>query len=308
VVFASSTTAVVAAATTGLYLFNTNTSLAHAAALNDAAAQEQKDSVVVATPAEEDVVEEEEDLLKNAFDAITYPFLYVYGTVFGVDDSLLVPPLVPDNYSGIPRTVVLNFDKTLVYSQWSRDLGWVVRKRPHLDNFLKRLWHDGYEIIVWSNAPQGDAEQHAVDADRQMAVRHRLFREHMDFKDGRLVKDLMRLGRDPNKMICIEFDETEAIPGENVLKVKPFVDDINDKELLKVMAFLHDVQKYNVQNVRRSIAKYNAQENTDYFADEVTLLNNSRNLLRGIDPKAKTAAGSNGGGWFSGITRLCGGK
>jgi len=50
--------------------------------------------------------------------------------------------------------VVLNFEETLVHSKWSRERGWMLRKRPHVDAFLVRLKQAGYEIVIFASTQQ----------------------------------------------------------------------------------------------------------------------------------------------------------
>lgn len=77
----------------------------------------------------------------------------------------------------------------------------------------------------------------------------------------KLVKDLGRLQRDPKRLIVIDVSDAKYSPiGDyhNVLKVAPFVDDIKDGELPRVLKVLEDVRRFNIHDVTKVVDKYNA--------------------------------------------------
>lgn len=190
------------------------------------------------------------------------------GLVFG--DSPLLPPESLDALGRRPRTIVLSFDQTLVHCGWSRAGGWEVRKRPGVDQFIERLQMAGYELVLWANMPSFEVEPTLAELDPLQYFKHKLYNESTNFKltsqsdsilPFKLVKDLSRLQRDPKRLVVVDVSDAKYSPigqNQNVLKVTPFVDDIKDAELPRVLKVLEDIRRFNIHDVTRVIERYNA--------------------------------------------------
>uniref|UniRef100_A0A8C7Z2M1 protein-serine/threonine phosphatase n=1 Tax=Oryzias sinensis TaxID=183150 RepID=A0A8C7Z2M1_9TELE len=114
--------------------------------------------------------------------------------------------------------VVIDLDETLVHSSFKPmnnpdfiipveiegKLHQVyVLKRPHVDEFLKRMG-ELFECILFTASLSKYADPVSDMLDKRGTFKNRLFREACVFHKGNYVKDLSRLGRDLNRVIIID--------------------------------------------------------------------------------------------------------
>eukprot|EP00062_Callorhinchus_milii_P023858 gi/632983148/ref/XP_007908504.1/ PREDICTED: carboxy-terminal domain RNA polymerase II polypeptide A small phosphatase 1 [Callorhinchus milii] len=113
-----------------------------------------------------------------------------------------------------------------------------VLKRPHVDEFLKRVGQL-FECILFtaSLAKYGDP---VVDVlDKWNTFRSRLFREACVYHQGSYVKDLSLLGRNLNRVIIIDNSPLSYIfHPNNAIPVTSWFDDMYDTELLDILPLL----------------------------------------------------------------------
>lgn len=93
----------------------------------------------------------------------------------------------PQPYFARPYTLCLSLDELLVHSEWSREYGWRVAKRPGLDYFLLYL-SQYYELVLFTTASSVMAENVLQKLDPHHIVMWRLYREATKFEDGEIVK------------------------------------------------------------------------------------------------------------------------
>jgi mitochondrial import inner membrane translocase subunit TIM50 len=86
-----------------------------------------------------------------------------------------------------PYTLVLSLEDLLVHSEWSREHGWRVAKRPGVDYFLRYL-NQYYELVLFTSVPSMMADQVLKKLDPYRIIRWPLFREATKYKDGEYVK------------------------------------------------------------------------------------------------------------------------
>ena len=93
----------------------------------------------------------------------------------------------PDPTWERPYTLVLSLEDLLVSSQWTREHGWRMAKRPGVDYFLRYL-SQYYELVIFTSLPsmQGDAIIRKLDPYR--IVMWPLFREATRYTEGQYVK------------------------------------------------------------------------------------------------------------------------
>lgn len=86
-----------------------------------------------------------------------------------------------------PYTLVLSLEDLLVHSEWTREHGWRMAKRPGVDYFLRYL-SQYYELVIFTSVPSmiGDPIIRKLDPFR--IVMWPLFREATRFKDGDYIK------------------------------------------------------------------------------------------------------------------------
>lgn len=86
-----------------------------------------------------------------------------------------------------PYTLVLSMEDLLVHSEWTREHGWRVAKRPGVDYFLRYL-NQYYELVLFTSVPSMMADQVLRKLDPYRIIRWPLFREATKYEDGEYVK------------------------------------------------------------------------------------------------------------------------
>uniref|UniRef100_A0A3P9HHX7 protein-serine/threonine phosphatase n=1 Tax=Oryzias latipes TaxID=8090 RepID=A0A3P9HHX7_ORYLA len=154
--------------------------------------------------------------------------------------------------------VVIDLDETLVHSSFKPmnnpdfiipveiegKLHQVyVLKRPHVDEFLKRMG-ELFECILFTASLSKYADPVSDMLDKRGTFKNRLFREACVFHKGNYVKDLSRLGRDLNRVIIIDNSPASYIfHPENAVPVESWFDDTSDTELLDLIPFFEKLSK-----------------------------------------------------------------
>jgi len=152
--------------------------------------------------------------------------------------EVLLPDPLPSPYQR-PYTLVLDLDDLLIHSSWSRAKGWQIAKRPGLDYFLGYL-SQFYEIVIYTRQPFFTAEQvvDKLDPDKRK-IMYSLFKEACRSHQGKLVKDLSSLNRDPKKVIVLDTESDGfMLQPENGILVKPWKGEKGDRELMGLLNFL----------------------------------------------------------------------
>jgi hypothetical protein len=231
--------------------------------------------------------------------------------------STLLPPQAPDPYGRPVRTVVVNFEKTLVNSEWTRDSGWIVSKRPHVTAFLERLSRCGYEVVLFTDMNQFDCEQSITDLDQTGLIRHRLYKDSTNFIPFHFVKDLNRLGRDLRNVVMIDHlcETSGVLTPDNCIPVSAWTNELDDKELLALAGLLEKCQKYNVGDMREVAKRYKSNPTGNPFTEEEKRAAEQERLLREEEgprkePRKPPVADSNkgSGGLGASISGLFGRK
>lgn len=99
------------------------------------------------------------------------------------------PRLLPDEdpqYKA-PFTLVLSLEDLLIHSEWSREHGWRMAKRPGVDYFLRYL-SQYYELVLFTSVPSMMADPVLRKLDPYRIVRWPLFREATRYKNGEYIK------------------------------------------------------------------------------------------------------------------------
>lgn len=93
----------------------------------------------------------------------------------------------PDPSFERPYTLCISLEDMLVHSEWTRDQGWRLAKRPGVDYFLRYL-SQYYEIVLFTSVPFANAEPIVRKMDPYRFIMWPLFREATKYKDGEIVK------------------------------------------------------------------------------------------------------------------------
>nr|XP_043626909.1 carboxy-terminal domain RNA polymerase II polypeptide A small phosphatase 1 [Erigeron canadensis] len=182
-----------------------------------------------------------------------------------------LPPIKTQNQ----KTVFLDLDETLIHSVpitsliRPRNFDFVVKplldgervdfyvlKRPFVDDFLEFLSQNGYEIVVFTAGIQEYASLVLDKLDKKGLISYRLYRDSCKEYDGKFVKDLSGLGRDlKNAVIVDDNPNSFSLQPENAIQIRPFVDNLEDIELKKLMDGFFD--KCNeFEDLRDALKKY----------------------------------------------------
>lgn len=97
--------------------------------------------------------------------------------------------LLPDPDPAWSRqyTLVLSLEDLLVHSEWTREHGWRMAKRPGVDYFLRYL-NQYYELVIFTSVPFMIGEPIVRKMDPFRVVMWPLFREATRFKKGQYIK------------------------------------------------------------------------------------------------------------------------
>ncbi|KAL4781692.1 HAD-like domain-containing protein [Aspergillus varians] len=171
------------------------------------------------------------------------------------------PKLLPDEDPNLrqPYTLVLSLEDLLVHSEWSREHGWRVAKRPGVDYFLRYL-NQYYELVLFTSVPSMMADQVLRKLDPYRIIRWPLFREATRYKDGEYVKDLSYLNRDLSKVILIDTKEAHAgLQPENAVILDKWDGNPKDKTLVALIPFLEYLAGMGVEDVRPILKSFEGQ-------------------------------------------------
>jgi RNA polymerase II subunit A small phosphatase-like protein len=185
--------------------------------------------------------------------------------------TALLPPSILNR-----KTIFLDLDETLVHSTTSpppdrfdfvvrpiidgAPMDFYVVKRPGIDELLESL-ASRFEIVVFTAALKEYASLVLDRLDRNRFISHRLYRDSCRNIDGKLVKDLSHVGRDLKSVVIVDDNPVSfSNQPENAILIKPFVDDICDRELWKLKSFfdgsecfddMRDAIKFYVAEIER---------------------------------------------------------
>ena len=131
-------------------------------------------------------------------------------------DQLL--PDLPEEARSYTRTLVLDLDEVLMHSDWTRELGWRVYKRPGAEEFLRHL-AQYYEIVIYTHQLYTYADPILERLDTGGGVSFRLYKDSCLWKEGRNMRDLARLNRDPKMVLFLTADPALSTLEDNVLEL-----------------------------------------------------------------------------------------
>lgn len=93
----------------------------------------------------------------------------------------------PDPIFERPYTLVLSLEDLLIHSEWTREHGWRMAKRPGVDYFLRYL-SQYYELVIFTSQPWAVADPVIRKLDPYHIVTWPLFREATLYENGEYIK------------------------------------------------------------------------------------------------------------------------
>ena len=192
------------------------------------------------------------------------------------------------------KTLILDLDETLVHSAFApfsrksdlmltinfdgEDRLLYVLKRPYVDQFLSEL-SSIYEIIIFTASIPEYANPLLDLLDKKKCIKYRLFREHCTFDSGIYIKDLKIFDRKINNMIIIDNNPLSYDNNiSNGIPILSWYEDINDKELLKLIPILKYMSNNDVNDVRNIINKIVDRNKNEIDYNAINLLINANKI------------------------------
>lgn len=183
--------------------------------------------------------------------------LYKLFTEPPIDKLLPDFPKMPAGYA-LPKTLVLDLKGTLISASYSLGVGFEVKMRPGLMEFLSKM-AQMYEVVIFSDEDFQFTMMTAENLDPQHRIfSSRLSRESMCLRKGELIKDLSYLNRDLKNVIVVEkgLNRVKFHP-DNVLVLPEYQGADDDRALIELIPFLEHVAKdQRVKDVREELDKY----------------------------------------------------
>jgi len=180
-------------------------------------------------------------------------------------DAQLMDPNMP------PFTLVVGLEDVLVHSEWSREHGWRIAKRPGLDYFLKYL-SPYYELVIFSSQPSFTVDQIHRKIDPYQMV-YPLYREMTVYEDGGYVKDLSYLNRDLKKVVVVDSDpHAVRKQPENAIILPKWTGDPKDTTLIDLIPFLENLANLGYQDTREVLKSFEGKNIAEEFDRRQKLL------------------------------------
>ncbi|KAI0106050.1 NIF-domain-containing protein [Daldinia grandis] len=172
----------------------------------------------------------------------------------------------PDPMFERPYTLCISLEDLLVHSEWTREHGWRVAKRPGVDYFLHYL-SQYYELVLFTSVPFAIGEPIVRKLDPFRFIVWPLFREATKYKDGEIVKDLSYLNRDLSKVIIIDTKaEHVRNQPDNAIILNKWTGDPKDKELVALVPFLEYIHTMQYKDVREVLRSFEGKHIPTEFA------------------------------------------
>ncbi|KAL9099043.1 MAG: hypothetical protein Q9163_005398 [Psora crenata] len=172
----------------------------------------------------------------------------------------------PDPAWERPYTLILSLEDLLVHSEWSREYGWRMAKRPGVDYFLRYL-SGYYELVIWTSAQSAIAQPIIQKLDPYRVVMWPLFREATRYQKGEYIKDLSYLNRDLKKVLMVDTESSHAKhQPENAIILPKWKGSPTDKELISLIPFLEYCAAMNFEDLRAVLKSFEGKHIPTEFA------------------------------------------
>ena len=217
-----------------------------------------------------------------------------------IEPQCKLQKFLPPKTSKFHKTLVLDLDETLIHSYFDccsprpPDLSYdiIIEKRkihvnsivrPGAGEFLENV-SSIFEVVIFTASLSEYANPLLDFIDKNKKCKYRLYREHCcSLSNGftnSFTKDLKKLDRDMKNLIIIDNNPKSYILNkDNGVPIKTWVEDINDRELLRLIPYLIFLSSEKIEDVRPFLRQVNSGNilNYDKF-DEIINKYNSENL------------------------------
>jgi RNA polymerase II subunit A small phosphatase-like protein len=171
--------------------------------------------------------------------------------ILDIDETLIHTENVPDEYAD-------QYDYDFKFKGNGKSL-YYTKKRPYLDQFLDFAYAN-FDIAIWTAAGE-DYAREILKNIRVLESSLKFFytrdnctiKLSYDYSDYYGVKNLNKLkkkGYDLNQVLIVDDKAGTAVNNySNLILIKPFTDDNDDTELLKLISYLQTIK--DESNYRR---------------------------------------------------------
>ncbi|KAK8032647.1 Mitochondrial import inner membrane translocase subunit TIM50 [Apiospora arundinis] len=165
----------------------------------------------------------------------------------------------PDPMFERPYTLCISLEDMLVHSEWTREHGWRIAKRPGADYFLHYL-SQYYELVLFTTVPFAMGEPLVRKMDPFRFIVWPLFREATKYENGEIVKDLSYLNRDLSKVIIVDTNARHVRnQPENAIVIPKWTGDPKDTDLVSLIPFLEYVHTMQYKDVREVLKSFDGK-------------------------------------------------
>ena len=180
--------------------------------------------------------------------------------------KLLLPP---KPHNSTKKTLILDLDETLVHSGFTPfekndivlnvDFEGVmyniyVLVRPEAELFIKTV-AKFFELVIFTASISKYASPLLDILDKEKNIKYRLYRDQCTFINGIYIKDLKRCNRSLKDLIIVDNSPIAyTFDSDNGLPIKTWIDDPDDRELMKLVPILEFLSK--TKDVRKFIDQF----------------------------------------------------
>ncbi|KAL8902028.1 MAG: hypothetical protein Q9207_004908 [Kuettlingeria erythrocarpa] len=207
----------------------------------------------------------------------------------------------PDPAWERPYTLVLSLEDLLVHSEWTREHGWRMAKRPGVDYFLRYL-SQYYELVIFTSLPSMTGDSIVRKLDPYRVVMWPLFREATRYKNGEYIKDLNYLNRPLSRTLILDTSPKHtSLQPANAIILPPWTGSPNDTELVSFIPFLEYIASMGVTDVRDVLASFQGTHIPTEYSRRERIAREKFQKEFAAESKGKRKPSSSGGGLLSSL-------
>ncbi len=164
--------------------------------------------------------------------------------ILDLDETLIHTESVPLEYE-------MHYDFDFKFKGNGKSF-YYTKKRPYLEQFLNYVL-DNFEVAVWTAAGEEYAVEilKGINLDKsklkffytQDNCTIKLSYDYSDYYGVKNLNKLKKKGYDLDKVLIVDDKSETAVNNYgNLIQIKPFTDDLNDTELLKLISYLETIK------------------------------------------------------------------
>ncbi|KAK8807290.1 hypothetical protein WA158_004049 [Blastocystis sp. Blastoise] len=207
-------------------------------------------------------VENYKQTVAGTYHELMDPIMYkLKQNVLEQNDNRLPDPYVPDNQKA-PRTLIIRLQHGVTGEVFNPNSGLRSYKRANFDQFLLLAAAD-YEIVFACDESKMISDDLIHKVDPLQLPYMSLYEDGWKSVEGKKVRDINTINRDPKNIIIIDIDENHFVNNENMLVI-PEIEKVNPKKdtsLLDIIPILQDIVEQDVEDTREYIKKIGGSKN-----------------------------------------------